>query len=52
MECLGTVAVVGDAVKHLRVGAPVAAIAYGAFAEYVIAAADTVIPLPVKWPFL
>lgn len=51
LECLGTVAMVGDAVKHLKVGSPAAAMTYGAFAEYVLLSADTVFPLPVRFHF-
>ncbi|HWY25070.1 MAG TPA: NADPH:quinone oxidoreductase family protein, partial [Nevskia sp.] len=46
-EVAGTVLAVGDKVKHVKVGDPVAAIVpVGAYAEQVVASGDSVMPLP------
>jgi NADPH2:quinone reductase len=46
-ELAGTVLAAGEKVKHVKVGDPVAAIVpVGAYAEQVVAPADTVLPLP------
>jgi len=46
-EVAGTVLAVGEKVKHVKVGDPVAAIVpVGAYAEQVVASGDSVMPLP------
>src|SRR3954468_20627713 len=45
-EGWGVVDAVGDGVDGLSVGAPVAALSYHAYAEYDLANADAVVPLP------
>ncbi len=46
-EVAGTVLAVGERVKHVKVGDPVAAIVpIGAYAEQVVASGDSVMPLP------
>ena len=51
-EVAGTVLEVGEKIKHVRAGDAVAAIVpYGGYAEEVIAAGDTVIPLPRDMDF-
>ncbi|MFO7275447.1 MAG: NADPH:quinone oxidoreductase family protein [Pseudomonadota bacterium] len=47
VEAAGTVTAVGEGVQHVRPGDPVVAVCgLGAFAESVVAAADSVLPLP------
>jgi threonine dehydrogenase-like Zn-dependent dehydrogenase len=53
-EGWGTVDAVGGAVRHLAVGQRVAALSYRAYAEYDVAPANAVVPLPPTldaWPF-
>ena len=45
-EAWGTVDALGDGVEGLRVGERVAALSYKAYAEYDVAAAEAVVPLP------
>jgi D-arabinose 1-dehydrogenase-like Zn-dependent alcohol dehydrogenase len=45
-EAWGTVDALGDGVEGLRIGERVAALSYKAYAEYDVAAAEAVVPLP------
>src|SRR5688572_24111361 len=48
-EAWGTVDALGDGVERLRVGERVAALSYKAYAEYDVAAAEAVVPLPAAF---
>ncbi|WP_433169062.1 NADPH:quinone oxidoreductase family protein [Kribbella sp. CA-247076] len=48
-EAAGEVVAVGDEVTAVEVGARVIGTGYGAFAEYMVMAADSVAPVPAGW---
>ncbi|XP_066399552.1 uncharacterized protein [Miscanthus floridulus] len=45
-EAVGIVASVGDSVKHIKVGTPVALMAFGSYAEFTLISAKSLIPVP------
>jgi NADPH2:quinone reductase len=48
-EAAGEVVALGDGVKDVAVGDHVVGTGYGAFAEYMVMAASTVVPVPAGW---